>query len=93
MIWGTIVMSVTGFILWFENLAMKYFPKWITDVSTAIHFYEAVLATLAIIVWHFYYQFLDPHVYPMNFTCITGKMSEEDMKEEHPLEYEKLTKS
>lgn len=91
LVWGTIVMSVTGVILWYENLAMKFFPKWVSDVSTVIHLYEAILATLAIIVWHFYFQFLDPHVYPMNFTCITGKISEEDMKEEHPLEYEKLT--
>jgi len=91
LIWGTIIMGVTGLILWFENLAMKFFPKWITDVCTVIHYYEAVLASLAILVWHFYFQFFDPHVYPMNTTCITGKMSEEDFKEEHPLEYEKMT--
>jgi len=91
LIWGTFVMGATGFILWFENLAMKYFPKWITDVSTIIHYYEAILATLAIIVWHFYYQFFDPHIYPMNTTCLTGKMSEKQMMEEHRLEYDKLT--
>jgi formate dehydrogenase gamma subunit len=91
LIWGTIVMSVTGFLLWFENISLKYFPKWISDISLLIHFYEAVLASLAILVWHFYFQFFDPHVYPMNTTCITGKMSEQDFKEEHPLEYERLT--
>ncbi len=90
LIWGTIVMSLTGFILWFEDLSLKYFPKWVTDVSTAIHFYEALLATLAIVVWHFYYQFFDPHVYPMNTTCITGKISEETMREEHPLEFDNI---
>ncbi|MFX0142201.1 MAG: cytochrome b/b6 domain-containing protein, partial [Candidatus Hodarchaeota archaeon] len=57
-----------------------------------IHFYEAVLATLAILVWHFYFQFFDPLIYPMNTTCITGKMSEVDFKEEHPIEYERLIK-
>lgn len=93
LIWGTIVMSVTGFILWFENISLRYFPKWITDVSTVIHLYEAILASLAILVWHFYFQFFDPSVYPMNTTCITGKMSEEHFKEEHPLEYERLTKT
>lgn len=91
LIWGTIVMSVTGFILWFENISLKYFPKWITDVSTVAHYYEAILATAAIIVWHFYFQFFDPHVYPMNTTCVTGKMSEETLKLEHGLEYERLT--
>ncbi|MBC8184980.1 cytochrome b/b6 domain-containing protein [candidate division KSB1 bacterium] len=90
LIWGTIVMSVTGFLLWFENISLRLFPKWITDVSTVIHLYEAVLATLAILVWHFYFQFFDPHVYPINTTCLTGTISEEDMIEEHPLEYERL---
>ncbi|MBN2008717.1 cytochrome c3 family protein [candidate division KSB1 bacterium] len=92
LIWGTVVMSLTGFILWFENYALRFFPKWVTDVSAVIHFYEAVLATMAIIVWHFYYQFFDPHVYPMNTTCLTGKMSEEAMKDEHPIEYDKLNR-
>ncbi len=90
LIWGTIVMGLTGFILWFNTLAMRYLPKWIMDVSTAIHYYEAILATLAIIVWHFYFVFLNPDIYPMNFACITGKISEEEMKKEHPLEYEAL---
>ncbi|HEX9973249.1 MAG TPA: cytochrome b/b6 domain-containing protein [bacterium] len=93
LIWGTVVMSITGFILWFENISLRFFPKWITDVSTVIHLYEAILATLAILVWHFYFQFFDPHVYPMNTTCITGKMKAEDYKDEHPLDYERLTGS
>lgn len=90
LIWGTVVMSLTGLILWFENISLRWFPKWITDVSTVIHLYEAILATLAILVWHFYFQFFDPAVYPMNTTCLTGKMSEEHFKEEHPLEYQRL---
>jgi formate dehydrogenase gamma subunit len=93
LIWGTIVMSVTGFTLWFADISLRFLPKWILDVSLLIHFYEAVLASLAILVWHFYFQFFDPHVYPMNTTCITGKMSEDNFKEEHQLEYERLTKS
>jgi len=92
LVWGTIVMGLTGFILWFNTLAMRYLPKWVMDVSTAIHFYEAILATLAIIVWHFYFVFMNPDIYPMNFACITGKISEEEMKNEHPIEYEALMK-
>ena len=90
LIWGTIVMTTTGLILWFNNFAMRIFPKWVMDVATVVHLYEAILATLAIIVWHFYFVFLSPNVYPINFACITGKVSEEEMKEEHPLEYERL---
>ena len=38
--------------------------RWWLDIATAIHLYEAILATLAIVVWHFYQVFFDPDVYP-----------------------------
>ena len=60
------------------------------DVSRTVHFYEAVLATLAIIVWHFYFVIFNPDVYPMNLAWLTGRMSEREMREEHPLELARL---
>ena len=56
----------------------------------AVHFYEAVLATLAILVWHFYQVIFDPDVYPVNFAFIDGRVSEESYKEEHELAYEQM---
>src|SRR5262249_13430332 len=53
-VWGAIVMIATGGILWANNLVMRFLPKSWLDIATAVHFYEAVLATLAIVVWHFY---------------------------------------
>ncbi len=73
LMWGILVMAATGGILWFENIALRYFPKWFTDVATVIHFYEAVLATLAILVWHFYFVIFDPVVYPMDTAWLTGR--------------------
>jgi hypothetical protein len=61
-------------------------PRWWLDVATAIHFYEAVLATLAIIVWHFYQVFLDPDVYPMNWAWWDGKMTVHHYRDEHGLD-------
>ncbi len=72
-VWGTIVMAVSGFVLWFSTWSLAHLPKWVTDVATTIHFYEAVLAALAILVWHFYFVFFDPLVYPMDSTWITGR--------------------
>ncbi len=92
LIWGTIVMTVSGFILWFENQSMAWFSKLFVDVAEAIHYYEAWLAFLAIVVWHFYYVIFNPDVYPLNFTWITGKVTEEEMEREHPLELEKIKK-
>jgi cytochrome b subunit of formate dehydrogenase len=86
LIWGLIVMAVTGVALWAKISFGNLLPRWWLDVATAIHFYEAVLATLAIFVWHFYQVFLDPDVYPMNWAWWDGKMSLEHYREEHALD-------
>ena len=90
LIWGTIVMTVTGFILWFKTEWLLFFPMWTWDVVRAIHFYEAVLATLTIIVWHFYSVVFNPDIYPMSWAWITGDLTEHEMEEEHGLELEKI---
>ena len=90
LIWGTIVMTVTGFILWFKTEWLQFFPMWTWDVARAIHFYEAVLATLTIIVWHFYSVIFNPDTYPMSWAWITGNLTEHEMEEEHGLELEKI---
>jgi len=73
LMWGIVIMAITGFLLWFEGLALRWLPKWATDVATVIHFYEAVLATLAILIWHFYFVIFDPWVYPMDNAWLTGR--------------------
>jgi cytochrome b subunit of formate dehydrogenase len=72
-VWGAIVMISTGGLLWANNLAMKLFPKLWLDIATSVHFYEALLATLAIVVWHFYSIIFDPDVYPLNTAFLTGR--------------------
>jgi cytochrome b subunit of formate dehydrogenase len=90
LIWGTIVMTVTGFILWFKTEWLLYFPMWTYDVARAVHFYEAILATLTIIVWHFYSVVFSPGIYPMSWAWITGNLTEHEMEEEHGLWLEKI---
>ena len=91
LIWGTIVMSLTGIIMWFDNTFIGLFTKLGWDVARTIHYFEAWLAFLAIIVWHFYFVIFNPDVYPMSTAWLTGSISEEEMKEEHPKEYEKIS--
>jgi hypothetical protein len=55
-------------------------------VALTIHFYEAVLACLAIAVWHFYHVMFDPDVYPVNPAFWDGRVSRHWMEEEHPLD-------
>jgi cytochrome b subunit of formate dehydrogenase len=90
LIWGSVIMAATGFALWFETDALRLLPLWALDVATLVHFYEALLATLAIAVWHFYYVIFNPDVYPMNWAWLTGKISEAMMHHEHPRELERL---
>jgi len=53
------------------------------DVATSVHFYEALLATLAIVVWHFYSIIFDPDVYPLNTAFLTGVSAKDDAPKEH----------
>ena len=85
-IWGTIIMGVTGLVIWFKMDVTKFLPRWAVDVALTIHYYEAILACLAIVVWHFYHVIFDPDVYPLNWACWNGKVSKHWQEEEHPLE-------
>ena len=85
-IWGTIIMSVSGLIIWFKIDVTQFLPRWVIDVATTIHYYEAILACLAILVWHFYHVMFDPDIYPVNLACWDGRVSEHWQLDEHPLE-------
>jgi formate dehydrogenase gamma subunit len=89
-VWGTVIMGTTGFILWFENFFLKFVSNTGMDIATAIHYYEAILASLAILVWHFYFVFFNPDVFPMNKAWFKGFLTKEEMEKEHPLELEEL---
>jgi cytochrome b subunit of formate dehydrogenase len=93
LVWGTIVMTATGVIMWFENIFIGLFTKLGWDIANTIHYYEAWLAFLAIIVWHFYFVIFNPDVYPMSVAWFKGTITEEEMAEEHPLELERIKKS
>jgi len=72
-VWGTLIMALTGCLLWANNWSLSNLPHFFIDLATTLHFYEAVLATLAIIVWHLYSVIFDPEVYPMDLAWLTGK--------------------
>lgn len=90
LVWGMFVMGITGLGLWFKVQTGHFAPRWILDVFTAVHFYEAVLATLAIVIWHFYQVIFDPDVYPMNWAWYDGRVSIEHYVEEHGADTETI---
>ncbi|MBL1213370.1 MAG: DUF4405 domain-containing protein [Ignavibacteriae bacterium] len=92
LIWGTLIMGITGLFLWFPTLVGEWAPTWLIKVSEIIHFYEAILASLAIVVWHWFFVIFHPKEYPMSFTWIDGKMSLETYRHHHERHFKRVLK-
>lgn len=90
--WGMVIMIGSGILMWFHNFFLGIVPKFVLDIAREVHSDEALLATLAIVIWHWYNAHFNPEVFPFNPTIFTGKISKERMLHEHPLEYEKMLK-
>jgi formate dehydrogenase subunit gamma len=81
-VWGAIIMGLTCFLMWNPITSTKFLSgEWI-PAAKAAHGGEALLAVLAIIIWHMY----GVHLKRFNKSMWTGKMSEDEMLHEHPLE-------
>jgi len=91
--WGTLVMTVSGLLLWFNNFTLRFFPKWVSDAATAVHYYEALLATFAILIWHSYMVVFDPLVYPMDTAWIDGKVPADHYRHSRPEYYRALQRA
>ncbi len=92
LVWGNVVMAVTGFVLWFPTIVARFTPSWVIRASELIHFYEAILATLAILIFHLFFVIVHPEQYPMNLSWLTGKMSLRAAIKKHPLWIKRILK-
>jgi len=81
-IWGTLIMGLTGFMMWNPITTAKMLPGEIIPSAKAAHGAEAVLAVVAIIIWHFYHV----HLRHFNKSMFTGKLTRQEMEHEHPAE-------
>ncbi|MBN1563824.1 MAG: c-type cytochrome [Anaerolineae bacterium] len=82
MVWGTLIMVLTGFMLWNPIGTAAILPGAWIPAAKAAHGAEAVLAVLSIITWHMY----NVHVKMLNKSMFTGKLTHGQMKEEHGAE-------
>jgi formate dehydrogenase subunit gamma len=87
---GVLLISATGIILWAEDTSLRILPKVVLDITLIIHGYQGLLAFVILLFWHVYNEHLHPSVFPMNRAWLTGKVDAEWLRQEHPLEYEKL---
>jgi formate dehydrogenase gamma subunit len=89
-VWGSLVMMLTGFVLWFPTVATAWMPAWTVRVSEVVHFYEAILAVAAIFIWHFFYVIFMPNEYPMSMVWFNGRYPAAEWKEFHRQEYDEV---
>ena len=76
LLWGSLVMVITGALMFSEVWFLQLFPKWLYDIVRTVHAYEAILACVTIIIWHFYFVIFDPDVYPGNYSWLHGRHAE-----------------
>ncbi|MDD2923106.1 MAG: hypothetical protein PHQ36_12545 [Anaerolineales bacterium] len=87
--WGAIVMGLTGIFQWYPALVTQILPGMIIPVARLVHMLEAILAVLAIAVWHSYHTMIKER----NLSIFTGFMTEHEMEENHPIEYRRILKA
>jgi len=87
---GAVVMGFTGLLMWQPFEAMKYFPIGLVQIANLFHTWEAVLASIAVFIGHFYDEHFDKF---LNLSWITGNIPAEEMRHEHALEYEEAMKN
>src|SRR5512139_891328 len=75
-------MGLTGFMMWNPLSTTQILPGDFIPAAKAAHGAEAILAVLAIIIWHFYHV----HLKHFNKSMFTGKLTKTEMRHEHPAE-------
>lgn len=88
LVFGGMVMVVTGFILYFPILTSQLLPAQLIPAAKVMHSNEALLAFLIVIFWHMYGAHFNPDVFPFDKSIFTGKVERHKLAEEHPLEYQ-----
>jgi cytochrome b subunit of formate dehydrogenase len=88
LVWGTLIMALTGFMLWNPIIASHFVSGDVIPAAKAAHGAEAILAVLAVLVWHVY----NVHLKTFNRAMFTGELSAHEMQEEHGLELERLAR-
>jgi cytochrome b subunit of formate dehydrogenase len=88
--WGVAIIGGSGLLLWFPEFFARFLPGWVFNVATIVHGDEALLALGFIFTIHFFNVHLRPEKFPIDLVIFTGRSTTAYLKEEHPLQYERL---
>lgn len=86
--WGIAIMVGSGLILWFPHISAQVLSRSFIDCAQVAHSDEAMLAIMAVFIWHFYNAHFSPMVFPMSKVWLNGSFRDDEMEEFHPLELE-----
>ncbi len=89
-VWGTIIMAATGLIMWIPEIVTRWVPGVIIPAARVAHGGEALLAVLAVIIWHFYNAHFRPDIFPMDPAMWTGRIDLQRLAHDHRTEYERI---
>ena len=88
--WGMAIIGTSGYMMWFSSFFGSFIPGWLFNIALLIHADEALLAVWFIFTIHFFNSHLRPGNFPIDLVIFTGRVSDEELQEKHPAEYERL---
>jgi len=89
--WGMVIIGVSGYVMWFAPLFARFLPGYLLNVVLITHSDEALLAVWFIFMIHFFNSHLRPGHFPMDPVIFTGRLTGEELREDHPVEFERLS--
>jgi formate dehydrogenase gamma subunit len=84
---GIGILVLSGLVLWFPLFITRFLPGGIIPAAYLAHSNEAIVAAVFIVIWHFYHV----HLQRLNLSIFTGRLSEDELREYHTAEFQRLT--
>ena len=91
--WGLVVIGLSGLMLWFPEAATRVVPGWVLNAAVIVHGHEAQLVIAFIFTVHVFHANLRPDKFPIDTAFLTGRLTEEQFREDRPLEYERAVRT
>ena len=91
--WGVTIIGFSGLMMWFPGVTASFLPGWVFNVAAIFHGEEAFLAVVFLFTVHFFNNHFRPEKFPLETVMFTGTITLDDLRHDHPLEYERLVKT
>jgi cytochrome b subunit of formate dehydrogenase len=91
--WGMAAIGLTGIVMWWPHITTLILPGWIINIARVVHSEEALLAISFIFTIHFFNTHFVPNKWPINYAIFTGRIYKWELRNDRPLEFERLRKT